>query len=59
MVNSAATADVLSLLDELHAAGRTVVLITHEHDVAQRAGRVVRMLDGLVQDDAVHVGVMR
>jgi putative ABC transport system ATP-binding protein len=58
-LDSAATADVLSLLDELHAAGRTVVLITHEHDVAQRAGRVVRMLDGLVQDDAVHVGVMR
>ncbi len=40
-LDSASTADVLSLFDELHAAGRTIVLITHEHDVAARA-RAVR-----------------
>ena len=51
-LDSTSTADVLDLLDELHDAGRTVVLITHEHDVASRAGRVVRLRDGLVTDDS-------
>jgi len=54
-LDSTSTADVLDLLDELHDAGRTVVLITHEHDVAGRAGRIVRLRDGLVTDDSVHV----
>jgi len=51
-LDSTSTADVLDLFDELHDAGRTVVLITHEHDVAARAGRVVRLRDGLVTDDS-------
>jgi putative ABC transport system ATP-binding protein len=51
-LDSTSTADVLDLLDELHDAGRTVVLITHEHDVASRAGRIVRLRDGLVTDDS-------
>jgi putative ABC transport system ATP-binding protein len=50
-LDSVATADVLALFDELHAAGRTVVVITHEPDVAARAGRVIRMHDGRVVDD--------
>jgi putative ABC transport system ATP-binding protein len=51
-LDSTSTADVLDLFDELHEAGRTVVLITHEHDVAARAGRVVRLRDGLITDDS-------
>jgi putative ABC transport system ATP-binding protein len=52
-LDSTSTADVLDLFDELHKAGRTVVLITHEKDVADRAGRVVRLRDGLVTDDSL------
>ena len=51
-LDSTSTADVLDLFDELHEAGRTVVLITHEQDVAARAGRIVRLRDGLVTDDS-------
>jgi putative ABC transport system ATP-binding protein len=47
-LDSTSTADVLNLLDDLHASGRTVVLITHEDDVAARAGRVVKIRDGQV-----------
>jgi putative ABC transport system ATP-binding protein len=50
-LDSRATADALALFDELCAAGRTIVLITHEHDVAVRAQRMVRVLDGLVQTE--------
>ena len=52
-LDSAATADVLALFDELHRAGRTVVLITHEADVAHRAARTVRIRDGAIVDDAL------
>ncbi|MFT3889386.1 MAG: ABC transporter ATP-binding protein [Arachnia sp.] len=47
-LDSRSTEDVLALLDELHAAGRTVVLITHEAEVAARAQRVLHVRDGLV-----------
>ncbi len=54
-LDTASSHDVLRLFDELHAQGRTIVLITHEAEVAERAQRVVRVRDGLVVDDqSVH-----
>jgi putative ABC transport system ATP-binding protein len=47
-LDSSSTADVLSLLRDLHHGGRTIVLITHEPDVAAMADRVVTMHDGRV-----------
>lgn len=52
-LDSTSTREVLGLLDELHAQGRTVVLITHEQEVAARARRTVRVRDGLVVADEV------
>ena len=56
-LDSTATADVLDLFDELHEQGRTVVLITHEADVAQRAARVIRFRDGRVASDELTASV--
>ncbi|PZQ90412.1 MAG: ABC transporter [Leifsonia xyli] len=47
-LDSASTADVLGLFQELNEAGRTIVLITHEAEVAEHAGRIVRVRDGLI-----------
>ncbi|HWK28408.1 MAG TPA: ABC transporter ATP-binding protein [Solirubrobacter sp.] len=47
-LDSHSTADVLDIFDRLHGDGRTIVLITHEDDVAARAQRVVRMADGRI-----------
>ncbi|MBV9822751.1 MAG: ATP-binding cassette domain-containing protein, partial [Actinobacteria bacterium] len=51
-LDSASTADVLGLFEQLHEQGATVVLITHEAEVADRAGRVVRIRDGRIQSDS-------
>ena len=50
-LDSASCEDVLGLLDELNQAGRSIVLITHEHDVAAAAERVVRIRDGEIADE--------
>jgi putative ABC transport system ATP-binding protein len=48
-LDSRSTEDLLSLFGELHAAGRTIVLITHETTVAGAADRVVRIRDGRLE----------
>jgi putative ABC transport system ATP-binding protein len=48
-LDSRSTEDLLTLFDELHVAGRTIVLITHENTVADAAGRVVRIRDGQLE----------
>ena len=53
-LDSRSARDVLGLLDELHDAGRTIVLITHDAEVAKAAQRTVRIRDGLlVRDEAL------
>jgi putative ABC transport system ATP-binding protein len=53
-LDSRSTEDVLALFDELHAQGRTIVLITHELEVAEHARRIVFVRDGLLQSDEVN-----
>jgi macrolide transport system ATP-binding/permease protein len=44
--------EVLALLKELHAEGRTIILITHAENVARHAGRIIRIQDGWILDDS-------
>jgi len=52
-LDSHSTKDVLELFDQLNATGRTIVVITHEDEVAKHARRVVRMRDGEIVSDEV------
>ena len=50
-LDSATAASVLDLLREMHAAGQTLVVVTHDPGIARSAWRLVRMQDGLIVDD--------
>jgi putative ABC transport system ATP-binding protein len=43
--------EIMSLFEEIHAAGNTVIVVTHENDIARHARRIVRMRDGLIESD--------
>ncbi|MDQ1294201.1 MAG: putative transport system ATP-binding protein [Actinomycetota bacterium] len=58
-LDSHSTEEVLQLFDQLNAEGRTIVVITHEEEVAARSGRVLRMFDGKVYQDERRVGRAR
>lgn len=50
-LDSVTTADILDLLARLNGEGRTIIMVTHEDDVAARSKRIVRLKDGLLQSD--------
>lgn len=43
--------EIMELFEEIHKQGNTVILVTHEEDIAQRAKRIIRLRDGLVESD--------
>lgn len=43
--------EILALFEEIHQQGNTIILITHEEDIAQHAHRIVRLRDGLIESD--------
>lgn len=49
-LDSTTTQSILELFDDLHRQGLTIVMITHEHDVADRAQRYVRIIDGVLSE---------
>ena len=53
-LDSATTADIMTLFDELHAEGHTLILVTHEPEIAQHCHRAVRLSDGHVVSDIVN-----
>ncbi|QTN38651.1 ABC transporter ATP-binding protein [Cryomorphaceae bacterium] len=50
-LDSKTSVEIMALMDEIHANGNTLVVVTHEEDIAQHAHRVIRLIDGQVASD--------
>ena len=53
-LDSGSTKEIMEILKELHAEGRTVILITHDNEIAARARRIIRIMDGKIVDDVMN-----
>lgn len=51
-LDSRSTQEIMGILKELHSEGRTVILITHDNEIAAQAKRVIKIKDGRVEDDS-------
>jgi putative ABC transport system ATP-binding protein len=52
-LDSKTSEEIMRLLNELHQKGNTIVLVTHEEDIARHAKRIVRLRDGLIEQDYI------
>ena len=50
-LDSKTSVEIMNLFDEIHRSGNTVILVTHEEDIARHAHRIIRLRDGMVESD--------
>jgi putative ABC transport system ATP-binding protein len=50
-LDSKTSVEIMNLFDQIHANGNTVILVTHEEDIAEHAHRIIRLRDGIIESD--------
>ncbi|WP_140960976.1 ABC transporter ATP-binding protein [Flavobacterium jejuense] len=56
-LDSKTSVEIMGLFNEIHANGNTVILVTHEEDIAAYAHRVIRLRDGLIESDTMNTNI--
>ena len=56
-LDSKTTYEIMTLIEDIHKAGNTVILVTHEEDIARHSKRIIRLRDGQVESDTRQEGV--
>ncbi|HQU94736.1 MAG TPA: ABC transporter ATP-binding protein [Saprospiraceae bacterium] len=58
-LDSKTSVEIMSIFSEIHRAGNTVILVTHEPDIAEYAHRIIRLKDGLIENDQPNLNYIR
>jgi putative ABC transport system ATP-binding protein len=58
-LDSKTSYEIMDLFENLHAKGNTIIMVTHEEDIAKYAHRIVRLRDGLIESDEVNTEILR
>jgi putative ABC transport system ATP-binding protein len=56
-LDSKTSIEIMQLFADIHKAGNTVILVTHEPDIAKNAHRIIHLIDGLVESDEVKISL--
>ncbi|MBC7922034.1 MAG: ABC transporter ATP-binding protein [Ferruginibacter sp.] len=56
-LDSKTSYEIMDLFEELHSKGNTIIMVTHEEDIAKYAHRIVRLRDGLVESDQINTNI--
>ncbi|HEY1037891.1 MAG TPA: ABC transporter ATP-binding protein [Bacteroidia bacterium] len=57
-LDSKTSVEIMGLFEEIHKNGNTIILVTHEEDIARHAHRIVRLKDGLVESDTMNDNII-
>ena len=55
-LDSKTSEEIMKLFGDIHAAGNTVILVTHEEEIAKYAHRIIRLRDGMIESDNLNKG---
>lgn len=58
-LDSKTSVEIMNLFNEIHANGNTVILVTHEEDIAAYAHRIIRLRDGLIESDTINTHIKK
>jgi len=58
-LDSKTSEEIMTLFEDIHGRGNTIIVVTHEEDIAQHAHRIVRLKDGLVESDEVNLNIRK
>ena len=58
-LDSKTSVEIMNLFNEIHANGNTVILVTHEEDIAAYAHRIIRLRDGLIESDTINQNIKK
>jgi putative ABC transport system ATP-binding protein len=53
-LDSKTSIEIMGLLEDIHKAGNTIIVVTHEEDIALHAHRIIRLIDGQVESDEIN-----
>lgn len=56
-LDSRTSLEIMGLLEEIHKAGNTIIVVTHEADIALHAHRIIKMIDGKIESDEINEGI--
>ena len=53
-LDSKTSIEIMGVIEQIHQAGNTIILVTHEEDIARHAHRIIRLIDGMVESDSIN-----